>query len=355
MQITLLQLATAFIYGAAGFSVCLMLLNRFLILLPDNMGKMPFILTAFTCFTGGGTLLGLFFHRPAWIFLPIMVLCFIVLGEARRVFIRRLCAGTKPVNTTPHQINIRKPVTTTDITVHQYKISHPKWTGPRFRIVHLTDLHIHPNLPLEYYKQVISVAEKTAPDIAVFTGDFVDKLEALPALREVLRPIAKNGSYAVLGNHDYWAGADPIRTVIKESGLHLISDESIVLPVLDSEIVITGYDYPWGTKKKSIPHQKSDRLHLVLSHTPDNIYRIADSSADFVFSGHYHAGQIRAPILGPIIIPSVYGRRFDHGHFLVNNTHLFVASGIGAANPPIRIFCQPDIFIVDIVSEARER
>jgi len=58
--------------------------------------------------------------------------------------------------------------------------------------------------------------------------------------------------------------------------------------------------------------------------------------------------QIRVPLLGSIIVPSVYGRRFDHGHFIVNGSHLFVAGGIGAANPAFRIYCQPDLFIVDI-------
>ncbi len=68
-----------------------------------------------------------------------------------------------------------------------------------------------------------------------------------------------------------------------------------------------------------------------------------------VFAGHYHAGQIRILYLGSLVIPSLYGRRFDHGHFLVNGTHLFVTSGIGTATFPIRLYCQPDIFIVDIL------
>ena len=100
-----------------------------------------------------------------------------------------------------------------------------------------------------------------------------------------------------------------------------------------------------------MPPPQDSLLHLVLSHTPDNIYRLSRSSADVVFSGHCHAGQIRLPILGPIIVPSIYGRRFNHGHFAVNGTHLFVASGIGTAYPPVRIYCQPDIFIVDILPE----
>jgi predicted MPP superfamily phosphohydrolase len=68
-----------------------------------------------------------------------------------------------------------------------------------------------------------------------------------------------------------------------------------------------------------------------------------------VFAGHYHAGQFRIPYIGSVVVPSTYGRRFDHGHFIVNGTHLFATSGIGVAVLPFRIYCQPDIFIVDVM------
>jgi len=58
----------------------------------------------------------------------------------------------------------------------------------------------------------------------------------------------------------------------------------------------------------------------------------------------------RLPFLGSIVVPSLYGRRFDHGHFVVNGTHLFVSSGIGVSSPQFRLFCRPDIFIVDVLA-----
>jgi len=50
-----------------------------------------------------------------------------------------------------------------------------------------------------------------------------------------------------------------------------------------------------------------------------------------------------------VVVPSAYGRRFDHGHFVVHGTHLFVVSGIGVIGPPFRVYCQPDIFVIDVV------
>ena len=93
-------------------------------------------------------------------------------------------------------------------------------------------------------------------------------------------------------------------------------------------------------------------MTLVLTHTPDNIYELSGPGVTAVFAGHYHAGQIRIPLLGSLVVPSAYGRLFDHGHFVVNGTHLFVTAGVGAAVPPFRVYCQPDVFIVDIRGRA---
>lgn len=355
METIFIQIASALLYASAGFCTFLIVINRGFILLTDSKIKNPAILGSFCILVGGSGVLGIFLANPPWFYIPVIVLGLMFIGECRRVFIRHSCAGSKPIDTTPHKVNLTSPVTTTDLVVHRYQVTHPGWKGKPLRIVHLTDLHVNPALPSDYFDDVLSLAEQTEADIAVFTGDFITKIDSLSMLVKNLRSVGKRGSYAVLGNHDYWVNADAVRNVIKQSGLHLLTNETITLQTEENTVAITGYDYPWGTEEKSIESAQDSTLHMVLSHTPDNIYRIAKSSADLVFSGHYHAGQFRAPLLGPIIIPSTYGRRFDHGHYVIHDTHLFVASGIGAASPPLRIYCQPDIFVVDILPEKTGR
>lgn len=336
-------------YAMAAACLYVEVLNRALMHLSESRMKGPVILAVFLAMVGGFAVAGWFLPDPPWLYVPLAVLGLVAVAEGYQAFVRHACAGSAPVDTTPHDVPLAAPVTTTDFVVHRYVVPHPKWHGSPLRIAHLTDLHIHPSFPLDYYCRVLAAAEQAKPDIAVFTGDFITKIEALPGLREVLRPIARLETFAVLGNHDYWAGTDAIRDVIRECGLRLLSDESRILSADGRGIVVTGHDHPWGGGGPDIVSARTNLLHIALSHTPDNIYRLARASVDMVFSGHYHAGQIRVPLFGSIVIPSVYGRRFDHGHFVVHGTHLFVASGVGAAAPPLRIYCQPDLFIVDIV------
>lgn len=342
--------APSVLWGLAAFCIYLMLLNRRLILIPDSGRKTPIILGAFVLITGGGAVLGLLFPALPWAGIPMAILCLVVLGEIRRACIRRTCAGSDPVDSVPYRIAPAGPVTTTDLVTPRYAIPHPKWEGGPLRIVQISDLHVFPTLPRDYYRKVLDIAEGAEADLAVFTGDFVNDPGLIPELQGVLRPVARVANLAVLGNHDYWIGPEPVRAAVRESGLRLLSNESIVIDAGGRRVRVTGYDYPWGTRATAIASGGDGLLHLVLSHTPDNIYRVARSSADIMFAGHYHAGQIRVPLLGPVVVPSVYGRRFDHGHFVVNGVHLFVPSGVGAVHPPVRIYCRPEIFVVDIMA-----
>ena len=351
MDLPIIQLCSALLYTAAALCLFLMLLNRVMIIWPDSKAKGMIIPAVFLITTGSAATTGFILPWSPWVYGPALVLLLIAAGEVRLVFLRRAYAGSGPINSKPHAVNLTSPVTTTDCVTHRYEMEHMAWQGERLRVVQITDIHAHPDFPLEYYQRIFDIAGQANPDLVVFTGDFITSLDSLDMLSQILRPVGKAVNIAVLGNHDYWAGADPVRQVIKKSGLKLLTEESINLSIRGQNVLVTGHDYPWGRRNRTIPPRGDAVLHVILSHTPDNIFRLAAAAADIVFSGHCHAGQIRIPFLGPIVVPSIYGRLFDHGHFIINGSHLFVASGIGASLPPVRIYCQPDIFIVDVVAK----
>ncbi len=344
------QLTCVAVYLCAAGVLFLALLNRVLILMRERWYKTPFIVLVFMILSCGAITAGYALPLLPWIMIPMLILSAMLVGEILRLGIRQKCAGSPPIDTIPHKIKLTRPVTTTDLICHRYQIELPQWHGERLRVAHLSDLHVNSHLGAEYFREVFNAVEEEKPDIVLYTGDFVTNAKSLPMLREIIRPMGRFGSYAVLGNHDYWSDDREVGKVLMDKGIKLLTNESTVINCLGGRILLTGCDYPWGQSAKNIQIKDKASLHLVLSHTPDNIYWMSGKSADCVFSGHCHAGQGRIPFFGSVIVPSAYGRRFDHGHFVVNRTHLFVVSGIGAANPPLRIFCQPDIFIIDICS-----
>ena len=182
------------------------------------------------------------------------------------------------------------------------------------------------------------------PDLLFFTGDFVTDPQFVGLLPGVLS-LARGrlGTFGILGNHDYWADPAAVTAAVTAAGVTLLGDAHVRVPAGNGHhVLVAGCEAPWSPGLWQPPAPAPGELALMLTHTPDNIYRLSRSGYAAVFAGHYHAGQIRLPLLGPLVVPSRYGRRFDHGHFVVNGTHLFVTAGVGSAEPPMRIYCQPE-------------
>lgn len=339
-----MALGSAFVGGL----VFLVLVNQRFLVIRDSRFKMPVLVVSLLTLTGGGFFLALVLP-PLWrIGLPLAILAGILAGECQRLFRRRAWAGSPPVDTVFHDVPFLKPVTTTDLVCHRYTVAFPDWKGPPFRLVHLSDFHVHPAFDEGYYRRVLDRAATFEADFAFFTGDYVTRAESIPILERILRPVAKRGDFAVLGNHDHWSDPARIQTVVERAGIRMLMQRSETLLLEGQPIHVIGCDYAGYAKIYIPPVPEAPGLKLALCHTPDGIFELSRKGVDAVFSGHNHAGQARVPGLGAVIVPSRYGRLFDHGHFVIGKTHLFVSSGVGAATPPMRFYCQPDIFVVDV-------
>lgn len=329
----------------AGLTVFLYLLNRRLIWVRDARFKLPVILAVFIILTGGPLLAGWRTGWSDWLVLPVGLLLLVGSGEVYRLLLRWIYRGSPAVLSEHVPVSLRRPLTTTDLGLAFYEVPVPGWSG-ELRLVHVSDFHVNERLPAAYFEQVVARTQALQGDVIVLTGDFVSHESNIPSLPALLNPLhARLGVYAVLGNHDYWAGGPAVADAVESAGITLIGDGCCPLQMNGSRVLVCGCEEPWGAGGLEPPHTEGV-LRLALTHTPDNIYNLSKLGFHAVFAGHNHAGQLRLPGLGPIVVPSRYGRRFDHGHFVVHGTHLFVSAGVGAANPPIRLYCPPDIFVV---------
>jgi hypothetical protein len=336
-------------YLAAGGCIFVYLMNRYFIAMARGWGKNPTIaLVSFATLllpaAAGWLIDGPL--RPAF---PAIVFTAAIAGEVHRLAIRRRHRGVRPVASGNGRVDLLRPFTTTDLAVTHYAIVVPGWAGPRIRIAHVTDFHASPSLPSSFYRNALELAAQAKPDFLFVTGDFVSDERNLPILEEALPAAAGVARrIAVLGNHDYWADPEEVARVVRAAGFDLLSNDHRVFEFGAGRAVVCGCDDPWGPARWTKPPVSNGDLFLVLSHTPDNIYELNRAGAHAVFSGHLHAGQFRIPWLGAVAVPSLFGRRYDHGHFNVEGTHLFVSAGIGANFPPIRVYCPPDLFVVDV-------
>jgi uncharacterized protein len=327
-------------------------LNRLLLNLSDSILKTGAILLL-------ATGLGVLALRPLWssskkparLWPWLALLVLMALGEARRVWLRNDYRVESPP-----AASLFTPVTTTALRVSRFELRVPGLPVPRVRFAQLTDLHVTNALPESHRDHVLQELAALSPDVIVMTGDYISVSNRVPLLAEWLSglPRARLGAFGVLGNHDYWTGeAVHVRETLEQAGVSVLTAECRAV-ALDSahSLALCGTDAPWGPALEPAQIQAAKRNALAtfaLSHTPDNIYDFAALGVDAVFSGHTHGGQIRVPGLGALIVPSRYGRRFDQGRFQVERTPLFVSAGIGADAPPLRLWCPPEILVVDLL------
>lgn len=289
-------------------------------------------------------------RRTQW---ALVFLGLLALGEVRMAFLRRDYGVRFEA---PTLADVLHPVTTTDLEVRHSSIRLPGIRNERLRVVHLSDLHVTDAIPWDYFAKVEDEIRRLDPDIVMMTGDYVSRADRLSLFSKWLAglPRPRVGTFATLGNHDYWAGApEDVRRALRAAGVHVLSGTcEIVTAPHDQRVRICGTEEPWGPR----PHlgaTGSDKLPtIVLSHSPDNVYSLKDAGADVVFAGHTHGGQLRIPGFGAVVIPSSFGRRFDLGHFTIGATHLFVTAGVGADAPALRLWCPPELDLVDFEAAA---
>src|SRR5689334_22322340 len=83
----------------------------------------------------------------------------------------------------------------------------PGWHGAR--IVQLSDLHSGRHVTAQRLRRIARRAARLQPDLLVVTGDIVHNSPefARQAAEAIASIPATHGTFAILGNHDFWAGA----------------------------------------------------------------------------------------------------------------------------------------------------
>lgn len=223
------------------------------------------------------------------------------------------------------------------------------------KIVHFSDLH-YLRVNNSALKKVIDEINLINPDIVFFTGDLIDKDFELNKKDEenlisLLSDInSKYGKYAVLGNHDYVKNEEMLKHIFDSSDFYLMQNSyDIIYGDDDDKLFIGGvdnYSYDTADIDKAMEYfNDNDDINykIILVHEPDYTDTILSKyDINLILSGHSHNGQINIPYLKNFFLP--YGsRKYYKNYYRINNTDLYVSSGIGETTINFRLFNRPSI------------
>jgi predicted MPP superfamily phosphohydrolase len=213
-------------------------------------------------------------------------------------------------------------------------------------IVQISDVHYGVLQENGRLSDIVNRVNDLQPDLVVITGDLVD--EAVSHMEEMAVPLAnlksRLGVIGIMGNHEFFAGANRAETIMRRAGIQVLRNEIKVLP---GGLEVLGIDDPTFYKRRGLPLPDFDRLvkqldperpSILLYHQPQHFEEVAAAGIGLQLSGHIHGPQFLPMI--PLI--RILYPRF-RGLYHMEDSYLYVSRGVGTGGPPMRLGSPPEL------------
>jgi hypothetical protein len=230
----------------------------------------------------------------------------------------------------------------------------PVWDG--YRLAHLTDIHLGQWLSPARLDGVVDLTNGLDADLIALTGDFLS-YDLVGSARDLeasfARLRAKDGVFAVLGNHDHWVGAGLMRALLERAGVRELRNDVVTLRRGAAVLHLAGVDdvmVHQDDLDQVLQRLPPDGPALLLAHEPDFADRAARTGRFALqLSGHSHGGQVVLPGIGPLI-RGPHCWKYPLDRYQVGAMTLYTNRGLGSNMWWIRVNCPPEIALLTLRS-----
>lgn len=240
----------------------------------------------------------------------------------------------------------------------------PSWNG--LRIAQISDIHIGQNIDRAQLEGFVARVNGLDPDLICITGDIADSPTAdLDGFLPLLAGLhATHGVFAILGNHDHYAGADHVEAALRRlTPFTVLRDEQTAIEVKGQQLHVVGLDdhgRDWARGQTMVPHLDAalatvpaDAPVLLLSHRPDVFPQAAARGVALTLAGHTHGGQLGIPWFdGRIRNLAEFITDFDRGLYERAGSYLYVNCGLGVTGQRIRLNTPREILLIEVQNAA---
>lgn len=230
-----------------------------------------------------------------------------------------------------------------------------------FRLAQLSDIHLGGYMDDASLASHVDRVNSLGADLVCITGDITDGLDHAPRTFPILgRLEAPCGVAAILGNHDFYTGAEAVTDELQRlTTFRVLRDEDLVLERDGARLHVlgvddAGLDWTRGVREhEALPPlvaavPEGDAM-VLLSHRPDLFAQAASFGIGLVLSGHTHGGQLALP--WPTARPSSLARfisDFPRGTYRIGDSTLHVNLGLGVTGQPVRLFSPREITLITL-------
>ena len=228
-----------------------------------------------------------------------------------------------------------------DIQVPVIRLPIPNLPGPLFglRIAHLSDLHLGYYIHLRNLQDVIEKIRPHKPDLVLFTGDISDDLSQLPQVLEIVDSLQPRfGTYAGVGNHEYYRGIEEVIAIFKKAPFPMLINNHVNINIGGINVYLGGADDPRYLRKDysdfirtTIDHTMGaaapNSFQILMCHRPEGLNHAAARGVDLVLAGHTHGGQVG--FAGRSAFETLFPEKYLWGLYRKGQTTLYTSGGMG--------------------------
>ncbi|SEM25420.1 hypothetical protein SAMN05421856_1029 [Chryseobacterium taichungense] len=241
-----------------------------------------------------------------------------------------------------------------------------------YKIVQISDVHSGSFSDPSKLEHAINLINEQNPDLVLFTGDMVNNVaeEFKPFIPLFSKIKAKDGKFAVLGNHDYgdyinWTSPDEKRqnlnTLIdyeRQAGFDMLRNENRIIEKNGDKLYILGVEN-WGLKPfpqfgriddalKGVPESATK---ILMSHDPthfDYVVKKHPGNIQLTLSGHTHGMQFGLDLKNVKWSPVQYKYPKWADLYESEGKMLYVNRGFGVLAYPGRVGVLPEITLFEL-------
>ena len=212
------------------------------------------------------------------------------------------------------------------------------------KIAHFSDILYDDDEDIEFFEEVIKKINDKKVDIIIFSGNLTkgkykfEEKESDRIINELQKLNSTYGKYYVTGPSDK---DDPsYDSIMQNSGFININDsKDIIYSKNKEQILLVGMNTP-GSFLNDILKDNTIEYKIITFSESDNIDDITDYNFNLALASNSLNGQVNIPIVKDFFVRDG-SKKYINPYYKVNNTDLYISSGIGTDNIDFRLFNKP--------------
>lgn len=279
------------------------------------------------------------------------------LNPGRRVFLQTAAAALPVATLAMGATGVGRSLGRINIPLRKVSIPGLPTGLDGLRILQISDTHLWHYITLDDLSDLCQRAADQKPDLVLVTGDVADNLRLLPdALRIISELNPPLGTFATLGNHEYFRGVEAVRRIFDQSPIPLFVDTGVTINGGSRNFFLSGIDDPRRlsqaspdffrrTIDKSLQGRTEGDFTILMSHRPDALDYASTRKIGLTLAGHTHGGQIG--FFGRSVFEPAFPQKYLWGTYRRGDSVLYTTSGAGHWFP-FRLGCPPEAPMVEL-------